>query len=288
MNKMKRTRLRQLASVLILALTIMAFIYYFAHNPEVADQLSRTSPAVISLLLFLYLIFTASLGLITYVTVKLCYVKLPKSESMLLSAYSSVINFFGPLQSGPAFRAAYLKLKHNVALKNYTAATLCYYFFYGVFSGLMLVSGVLKGWLVLVIGVVLLGAYIIWRIPQLSDRLKALNLNNLFYLALATMLQVVIFTLIFYVELKNVAPGTSFSQAVIYTGAANLALFVSLTPGAVGFRESFLLFSQNLHQVSSDTIVAANILDRAIYIVLILILAVFIFGTHANRRFKQL
>jgi len=73
---------------------------------------------------------------------------------------------------------------------------------------------------------------------------------------------------------------------VIYTGAANFALFVSITPGAIGFRESFLLFSQHLHHIDSSTIVAANLIDRSVYIVLLLLLAAGIFGTHAQRRFK--
>jgi len=32
--------------------------------------------------------------------------------------------------------------------------------------------------------------------------------------------------------------------------------------------------------------VAANLIDRAVYVLLLVILAVFIFGTHANRRLK--
>ena len=105
------------------------------------------------------------------------------------------------------------------------------------------------------------------------------------YMALATLLQVVLWVIIFYVELQTVSH-VSLSQVLVYTGAANLALFVSLTPGAIGFRESFLLFSQRLHHIDTATIVAANTIDRAIYIVLLIILAIGIFATHANRRLK--
>jgi uncharacterized membrane protein YbhN (UPF0104 family) len=106
------------------------------------------------------------------------------------------------------------------------------------------------------------------------------------YLGIATFLQAGLVCLIYYSELRSVAPATRFSQAIIYTGAANLALFVSLTPGAIGFRESFLVFSRHLHHIGNNTIVAANILDRSVYIVFLLILAVFIFGTHAQRSLK--
>ncbi|MGC1177033.1 MAG: lysylphosphatidylglycerol synthase domain-containing protein [Candidatus Saccharimonadales bacterium] len=279
-----RVTWRQAAAVTVLTATIATFTYYFAHHPEVGHQLRHTSPDVIGVILALYLISVGVLALINHATVKLCDISLARGESLLLTAYAAVINFFGPLQSGPAFRAVYLKKKHHVNLKNYGLATLMYYFFFGGFSGLLLLSGLLKGWLILLVLVGLMVMLVIWKSQRFGAKLKQLNLGNWYYLALATLLQVLLMTLIYYVELRSVAPGTGFSQAVIYTGAANLALFVSLTPGAIGFRESFLLFSQNLHHINSTTIVAANILDRAMYLVLLLILTVFIFGTHAKKR----
>ncbi len=283
---MKRNVWRQAAAVAVLLITVAAFAYYFAHHAEVRQQLGNTSPGVILAILALDLLGIGALAMVAYATVRLCKINLGKSESLLLTAYSSVVNFFGPLQSGPAFRAIYLKKKHHLNIKNYAVATLVYYFFYGSISGLFLLSGLLKWWLVVVLIVVSLFAVLAWRTQRFGPRLKELNLSGWHYLALATLLQIIVVTCIYYVELINVAPGTHFSQAVIYSGAANLALFVSFTPGAIGFRESFLLFSQNLHHISSETIVAANILDRAMYIILLLILTIFIFGTHAERRLR--
>lgn len=281
---MKPKLWRQVAATVIVTATVAVFIYYFAKHPEVWWQLQNTSIGVMATVLGLYFVSIGILAMITLATVKLCKISLGKPESLLLTAYTAVINFFGPLQSGPAFRAVYLKKKYNVNLKSYGAATLVYYFFYGGFSGLLLLSGVLKWWLAPLVALGGILMLVIYKSQRFGGRLKQLDLKNWYYLAFATLLQVVVLTLIYYVELRNVAPGIDFSQAVIYTGAANLALFVSLTPGAIGFRESFLLFSQNLHHIDSTTIVAANILDRALYIVLLAILAVFIFGTHVRRR----
>jgi uncharacterized membrane protein YbhN (UPF0104 family) len=284
---MTRASWRPIATVSILVVTVATFIYYFAGHPAVRHQLGRTSPAVLAIILGLYVLSMAVLAAITLATLRLCNTRLKVSESLLLTAYTAVINFFGPLQSGPAFRAVYLKKKHGLKLKDYTLATLVYYFFFGAFSCLWLVSGLLKWWLLPIAiagGLLALSAV---RHRRLADRLRHLNLPNVYYLALATLAQVVVITLIYYTELASVAPGTRFSQAVIYTGAANLALFVSLTPGAIGFRESFLVFSQRLHHISGGTIVAANILDRAMYIVLLVILALFIFGTHAQNYLKR-
>jgi len=203
---------------------------------------------------------------------------------LLLTAYSAVINFFGPLQSGPAFRAIYLKRKHDLKLKNYTLATLVYYGFFGGISLLCLLSSWLGWWLLILVGLGLVLAGWASKQPRLQGRIQEMRLHEWWQLGLATALQIALLCLVYYLELINVAPGTSLSQAIVYTGAANLALFVSLTPGAIGFRESFLLLSQQLHHISPSTIVAASVLDRAVYILVLLVAAVLIFASHAQRQ----
>ena len=281
---MKRASWRPAAAIVILAATIAAFIYYFSTHPAVRQQLHRTSPAILLLILLLYFGTIVALALVNAGTLRLCRINMRTSEGLLLASYSAVVNFFGPLQSGPAFRAVYLKKKYGLGLKNYTVATFMYYFFFAVFSGLLLLSGLLKWWLIFL---VLLGVVVIIglrRDGRFSSRFKNLNPAGLYYLAGASLLQVSLLVAINYTELRSVAPGTHLSQAVIYSGAANFALFVSLTPGAIGFRESFLVFSQRLHHIGNSTIVAASILDRAMYIVLLLTMALFILATHARRR----
>jgi uncharacterized membrane protein YbhN (UPF0104 family) len=283
-EQMKRSPWRPIAVVTVLIVTVTVFVYYFIKHPAVRQQLRHTSPEVLLTLLALYLCSIIALALITVATLRLCQVRLKSSESLLVTMYSAIINFFGPLQSGPAFRAVYLKKKHGLNLKNYAVATLVYYFFYGAYSGALLVSGLLKWWL---LPLALLGlgiAYLVAQTKRLKPRLQNLDLRGWYYLAAATLLQVTIIILIYYVELRSVDPSVRFSQALIYTGAANLAMFVSLTPGAVGFRESFLVLSRHLHHLSNSVIVSANILDRALYLVLLLILAVLIFTTHAREQ----
>ena len=266
-----------------MTLTSAVFVAYFVKHPEVRTQLSNISPGVFCSLMGLYLLSFGALALTTLATLRLCRLKVDLREGLLLTAYSAVINFFGPLQSGPAFRAVYLKKKYRLDLKIFAVASLGYLFFWGVFSCLFLLSGVLKWWLIPVSLLGIVVTLLALRSKWIAPKLKQLDLHGWYYLALATLLQIAFIMLVYFVELKTVAPGTSFSQAVIYTGAANLALFVSLTPGAIGFRESFLVFSQHLHHISNSTIVAANILDRAVYIMLLALLAVCIFATHARQ-----
>lgn len=281
---MKRTLLRQIAIVLVLIGTISAFIYYFATHPEVRQQLSQIPPFTLLILLLLYLLSVFVLGLTFNATLRLCRLSLNLSETALLTAYSSVINFFGPLQSGPAFRAVYLKQKYKLSITQYSLATIVYYIFFGTFSGLFLLSGILGWWLLVLIGALLIAAYLVSRHPKIAPRVKLLAFGNWYYLAAATLAQVLVVAIIYYIELNSVSPGIEVSQALIYTGAANLALFVSITPGAIGFREAFLLFTQDLHHIDTSTIIAASIIDRAMYIVLMLILGLFIIATHAKKK----
>src|SRR3954464_14065371 len=118
MNKMK-SRLKRLAATLIPLVTIAVFAVYFARHPAVWHQLQRTSSRLLILLVALYLFSFVALALVTAATLRLCRVKVNKLENWLLTSYTAVVNFFGPLQSGPAFRAVYLKTKYDLKLKNY-------------------------------------------------------------------------------------------------------------------------------------------------------------------------
>lgn len=278
--------LKPAAAVIVLAVTVIAFIYYFTQHPEARHQLASVPPLTIVLLLALYGVFLLSLVWIQSATLGLCETRLGRRENVLLTIYSSIVNFFGPLQSGPGFRAVYLKKKHGTKLKNYTVATILYYLFFAGFSGLFLLSGVI-GWLWLIVLLIIgLGVLALVLRSNLSfvQRFRQLHLQSLYRLALATLMQVCTVAVIYYVELRSVDPGVHFSQAIIYAGAANFALFVSLTPGAIGFRESFLLFSQHLHHIDRSSVLSASLIDRGIYVVFLGFLFVLALSLHARDR----
>lgn len=284
---LKRISWRPIAAVTIVIGTIALFANYFIGHPDLRHKLAEVPVGTLILLLFLYGLFTGCLALINEATVRLCRASIQRGESLLLSMYSSIINFFGPLQSGPAFRGVYLKKKHGIKLRDYTLASFAYYFFYALFSGLLLVSGIFGWWTVLLAVLSLVGVHFFTN--SRFVRLKGLDrLDHRAWpqMAIASALQVLCLATIFYIEIHAVAPHVGLDQVLIYTGAANLALFVSITPGAIGFREAFLVFTQNLHHISNPTIIAANTIDRSVYLVMLGIQIVLIFGTHARERFK--
>ncbi len=284
---MSRTFLRPILAAGVVTATVGIFGLYIAHHPSTLRQIGQVAPSTFALLFVLYTIFLTTLVWIQRATLALCNIKLDRRESFLLIMYSSIINFFGPLQSGPAFRAAYLKRKYSISLRKYTQATLLYYGFYALFSGLFLLTYFIGVWALIGILVLIIGLTIMLRDGELLPaRFKQLQLHHIGQLAVATLAQVATFALIFYVELNSFGQHIGRIASLVYTGAANFALFVSVTPGAIGFRESFVAFTQQLHHISSQLIVSASLLDRGVYVTFLGIQAVIVFGFHAERLLK--
>ncbi len=287
---MNSLHIKPFLTVAVLVLTIAAFAYYFAAHPSALRQLAHVPPLTLIILLGLYVCVTAALVFVYEALMALCDTRLDKRENFLLTAYSSIINFFGPLQSGPGFRAVYLKKRHGTKLKNYTLASMTYYGLYAACSGLFLLSGLLGWRLSLVVAATgfLMGLLLLRSTHPQVKRLRQLRLGNLYKLAVATFAQLTFTALIYYVELRAIDQSVHIGQAVVYAGVANLALFVSITPGAIGFREAFLLFSGNLHHIERSTVLAASLIDRSIYVAFLGLLFVVVLSMHAKKRLDAL
>jgi uncharacterized membrane protein YbhN (UPF0104 family) len=273
---------RPLLVPIIIVATLFVFVQYIVSNQSVRHRLAHLPLSLILLLLFMYLLTLGIIGVINVATLRLCSIKPQFKEIWLLTAYTAVVNFFGPLQSGPAVRAVYLKKKYDLNLKVYATASIVYYIMYAFFSGLFLLSGLLKWWLIPLSLLGFAALYLASKHKKVKTMLEQIDLKNWYYLAFATLVQVCLMAIIYYIEVRFINPRIHLNQAIIYTGASNFALFVSITPGAIGFRESFLVFSRKLHHITSSVIVAANIIDRGVYIIFLLIIAALIFFTHAN------
>lgn len=276
--------------VIILLATIGLFVRYVMTHPEVIDKITDMSPAMILALLFFYGVSFFALALVLRVSLKMYGKTIGRQENLLLNAYSSLVNFFGPAQSGPAFRGVYLKKRHSFGVKNYIFTTLLYYAFYAIFSAFLLFVGSRPWWQTTLLMVAAAGCSLVilkWyaKRSSLKDQ-SGINPKTLSMMAGATALQLAALVGVYYVELSSAAPGVSFGQVLTYTGAANFALFAAITPGAIGIREAFLVFSHNLHHISNTVIVAANIIDRAAYLIVLGIMFIMVLTLHAKDKLR--
>ena len=207
----------------------------------------------------------------------------------MLNAYSTIVNFFVPGQGGPAIRGAYLFKKHKLRIRLYILVTLIYYLIYGLINSLIAFSDTSLWWILfpIVIGGVVLSVYggrkYISRFKIKPEELD-FSLKNILSLTLVTLAQVIIVTVINLVELHSVNSSISLRQILIYTGVENLAVFVSLTPGAIGIREGFLVLSRKLHHITVANIISASIIDRAIFIVVLCLLLIYVVASHAKTK----
>lgn len=275
----------------IITLTICLFAYYLSEHPEVVRQLQSVPPTTLLLLVLLYGAWFLALVLITRISLRMFRVPMGMKENLLFNTYSTLINFFGPGQSGPIFRAGYLKKRHNLSIKRFTLTTLMYYGFYAVISACFMFVGTRPLWQTLLLMAAVGSTSLIlirWYVRKKAhlDHESGINPFSVSLLFGATFLQMAAQVAIYAVELHSAGAHASFGQVLAYTGVANFALFVSLTPGAIGIREGFLLFSEGLHHLSSAAIVAANLIDRAVYLVFLGLLFGAALITHARQKLQ--
>lgn len=269
-------------SIVILSFTVAFIAYFFITHPGTFSHLSQLRVTTIIALLLLDTLGLAILALILITSLALCSVKIPSKDSLIITGYSSIINFFGPLQSGPAFRVLYLKSRHDVPIKKFVFTTFLYYGFYAVISAAFLCIHILRWWQTLLVLMVVIGLVgLVLKHRSNKAGTVPIHIRPLTVLALATLAQVIAQACSYFLEVRTIDPQVHLAQVITYTGAANFSLFVALTPGAIGFRESFLIFSQHLHHISTATILAANVIDRAVYILFLLLLAIPIIWLHA-------
>lgn len=283
--------LRPALRIAVLAATIAAFVVYVAKHPELLSQLGHTPPSVVVALLLLYIAWFVALALTVQAALRFCRASLPAGELGLLTAYSTLVNFFVPGQGGLVVRGLYMKKQHGLGMKRYLLASLLYYACYAFISAFMLLVAS-RPWWQTCLGLVLaaMAGFAVIRFYERRSEAEAtgldLDLQNAGFLLLAVLLQACVQVAVYGLELHSVDPGIHLAQAITYTGAANFSLFVALTPGAIGIRESFLYFSERLHHVSTATIVAASVIDRVVFLMLLGLLFLSTAAFHAKRILK--
>lgn len=286
---MTKNRLYLGLSIGLLLITIVIFGIYIHDHSYLLNRLKTISPWIILWLTLLYGLWFVALSVIIKYSLKICNVKLSAQENILLNAYSTIVNFFVPGQGGPAVRGAYLYKKYKLKIRLYILVTLIYYLIYGVINSLITFSTTKYWWILapLYLGVFLISFYGGRKyISKFKIKHEELNFKpiNLIYLTLATMFQILIVMTINIIELHSVNHSVSLKQIMIYTGVENLTIFVALTPGAIGIRESFLIFSRKLHHISVASIISASIIDRSIFIIVLAILLIYVVVTHTKSK----
>jgi uncharacterized membrane protein YbhN (UPF0104 family) len=277
------TYFKRSLTILIVAATFIFFGYYLRDHPELIDTITSLDVFTLLLLTIGYVAVTLANAFVLYYSLRFIKKRTSLIDNIILTGYSSIVNFFGPLQSGPGFRAIYLKKRYDIRLRDFFVTTLVFYGFFALINAAIIAGaslytfGSFSFYTIVLIGLAAAGffAYMVTRREaRIRIALRALRLTdkNFWLIGLGALGVSAATTATYYVEIHHVSTNVSLLQTVVYTAAANLALFVSLTPGAIGIRESFLVLSQQLHGIDTSTIVSASVIDRAFYVGFLLLL----------------
>ena len=288
MKELINNHQKKLLAILVLILTAGGFLYYFITHKNALEPLKNLSLTNIAAILTLYGLILVALTFVLKFSLELFEKKIVFHENLQLNIWSNIVNFFGPLQSGPGVRALYLKKKHSLDIKKFLYVSLIYYGFIALISCLFIAVGSFN-FVFATFSIILASVVIYAGFKLLSSKINIKNKPHLSpeiitKLFIITLIQLLITSVIYLIELHIVNKSIDYHQVLAYTGVANLSLFVAITPGAIGFRESFLLFTQKLHHISASNILSASLIDRSIYVLFLLILIAIAASMHLKKR----
>lgn len=281
---------------------LFLFIWYGVTHKEALEVMKSVS--IISLLFIVAgrLTVYAGNGMFIKWTTEAFTDKLSTGESFYVGMLSAIGNFFGPLLGGASIRAVYLKRFHKLSYSNFTSTLMSYYvilflinFSLAVISLLLLPKTSQTGALILFfcIGIIVLVGFTFIKLPDKNVVLNK-SYSNLFNKIIETIYNIgfgwkiivkkgdLLFKLtglallsfsaqymISFVEFKAIGVEVSPAALGLYTAILSISLLVSFTPGAIGVRESMLIFIGLTLGVSTEQILQVAIIDRGVTFLLL-------------------
>jgi uncharacterized membrane protein YbhN (UPF0104 family) len=274
----------------LLVLTLIAFVYYFLHNQEQFSRIGHLTWWQVLLIIVGQTIVFFSNILVSVIFIQFIGKKLHFLDSTRITAYSSLVNFFGFLQGGVGLRGVYFKRQFSMSLKKYFALTVIQYLFLFAVAGLFVLvgisftTGLSSALLMTALGVVILASGIVLfgksntakklqnKLGAISQLLRARPLTMLFAVII---LQLGGSLLANFVELQAIGANISIGGVLVYTGTSQFAIVIALTPGAIGIREALLLVvQQQMHLTTQDIVLAATV-DRVVYFITLALITPF-------------
>jgi uncharacterized membrane protein YbhN (UPF0104 family) len=260
----------------ILLATIAAFVVYYIYNQQQFQRLDSLGLVDVLLIILGQTIVITSNVLILMILVLFIDKKVPFLEASRITAYSSVVNFFGFLQGGLGVRAIYLKTTVGMKLKKYTLLTIVQYLTIFGISAAMVVIGVFKDGYLLLAGLLTVSlllvliykfkSYLSVKITNTVHSLvKLVRVRSLALLIFAVLFQLAGSTLAAAVELSAIGADITVQGLLVYSGMSQFAIVFAITPAAIGVREALLLAVQGQMGISSSDIILAATIDRLVY-----------------------
>ncbi|GEM_PF-1894070 len=299
---MNRTKIRSVAiRVALLLLFVALFVWFFMNHKDEFSILTTIPIVLIIAIALCQLAVVLTNVVFQVVLLKIYRVDMSWLDSFVVIVKSSVINFFGFLQGGTGYRAYYIKKHYGIDYKrfgllftaNYLVVFSLFAFFGLVGSLLQTIQsghtanyGVVAFFAAATIGLLIMMFVSPSRIPgrgSFSTKLRGAlsewdnitsNKRRVAVLFLIAAVQYLATAGAFYLELKAIHAETTIAGLMVYSAIAGFSILVALTPAAIGFRETLLIFARQSLGVSVSVIILSATVDRITYAVLLLLLTI--------------
>lgn len=292
----------KLVKALLSLVFIVLFVLYYINNPEAVTELRNYSVATILLGAILTFVSITVNGLFLKLVIDKLAKNISIAESVYTSLISTLANYVLPFRGGMGVRAVYLKHRFDFKYKDFIATLYGNYIVvFMANSGVALVAlmlffirdGVFSPSLILVMTGIL-----IFSISLASPRIRldslVLNLldktrlpiarkislkvgrvlqgwkiivqdrNLLYKIIVLAIINVSTRISLFYLLFQALGLQLSFPQIILFTVISNLSIFIAVTPGALGVRETLLLVYSNFLMVTNQHILNVSLGERAI------------------------
>jgi uncharacterized protein (TIRG00374 family) len=304
-------------SLIITSIVFIIFLVYFVANLEKFKLLLHINFALLLLISLADMAVIAVNGLFT----KAVLVPFKKSigflESYYVSLISAVGNYFAPVGAGFAFRAIYLKRKHNLPYSEYISILSGNYILVfltssilGLLALLMLGSNSSPQFLTLftIFSLMLVGALllcmvkipfvkvesihnrhlrsfgkILYRIVNGWNKITA-NKSLMARLYTLTLANAALSFINIWLIITALHISTTFPALLLFSVLGTLSLFINITPANLGVKEAIYLFSSSVLGFSTAQILSIALIDRGVLFIVLLILWLFSSKTKAKEK----
>jgi len=284
---------------------LFIFAFYFWKNKEIFKPLLLVPVASLIGVALTKIAFNFSNGLFLKWSIEVFTKKIQFLEGVYVAILSAIGNYFGPLLGGATIRAVYLKKVHNLSY-SYFASTLAGYYLILFAANCVLaiisllniertpfVSSLLiffTVWLAIMILLMLI------RLPNINKfkrfeknkaskfiikalyetetgwRLIQKKRHLVLKLLMLAMLGFAITFVTGLIEFNAVSAEISLAGLGLYTAISTTSMLISLTPGAIGIRESLLLLTSSAVGVSREQILQVAVIDRGVTFIVLAVL----------------
>lgn len=300
---------RKVAPLIVLLVFISLIMAYIWVHRSDFESLKNISIYYVLLIACFWLFAITAQGMVLRALTVDFGIDLSFREYFAISVMTNFGNIFLPMRGGAGFRAVYLKSKYNFDY-SYFVSTLAgnYLISFNIASQIglagMAVLFLQKGAFnpliaIIFLVILLLTSWAIFFPPAtvgfipikwLSIRLNHVlsgwhtmrrSTKTVLRLSILTLVYIILGTVITWLEFSafqmkdGAGDPIGFLQSLIFSSIGSLSLLVSITPAALGIRETLLMFSSQFLEISPSQALAVSLLDRTVSFVVIALLATF-------------